>query len=39
MEADIVPGQSSSRPQQLQAHGRWLVFALDAPVGGPGVLR
>jgi ELWxxDGT repeat protein len=39
MVADIVPGRSSSRPQQMRAYGQWLVFAMDATVGGGTVLR
>ena len=39
MVADIVPGRSSSRPQQMRAYGPWLAFAMDATVGGGTVLR
>ena len=37
--ADILPGRASSRPQQMRAYGQWLVFAMDAAVGGGCVLR
>jgi ELWxxDGT repeat protein len=37
--ADIIPGRASSRPHQMRAYGQWLVFAMDATVGGGGVLR
>jgi ELWxxDGT repeat protein len=39
MVADIVPGEEGSRPEQVRAYGQWLVFAMDATVGGGAVLR
>ncbi len=37
--ANIVPERSSSRPQQLRAYDKWLVFCMDTTVDGSAVLR
>ena len=39
MVADIVPGNSSSRPQQMRTYGQWVVFSMDAVLDGSAILR